>query len=134
MPGEMMQGRALQMRGFQTIFDYVPRPNNHPLPEEILLTQEQKEINIINKNREALLQYNQLVEGRPVDVDEDSFDLYERRLPQAHRVKPSLFFEQSSSSDSRSCVNVASSGGMGTCEDYESNCPSFRDYSDLDDT
>ena len=134
MPGEMMQGRALQMRGFQTIFDYMPRTTSQLAPEEILITQEQKEINIINKNREALLQYNQQVEGRPVDVDEDSFEIHERRLPQAHRVKPSLFFEKSSSRESRSSVNVGSSVGMGTCEDYESNCPSFRDYGELDDS
>ena len=81
MPGEMMQGRVLQMRGFQTIFDYVPRSTSHPLPEDITPTQEQKEIHIVNKNREALLQYTQLVEGRPVDVDEDSFEFHEKRLP-----------------------------------------------------
>ncbi len=56
-----------------------------------------------------------MVEGRPVDVDEESQD-QERRLPQARRFKASLFFDHSSSSDG--------TGDIGTCEDYESNYPS----------
>eukprot|EP00347_Sterkiella_histriomuscorum_P010338 403376690 len=92
----------IQMKNFQTIFDYVPFSNNPRLllksgSPQSKMTFEQKEMQLIERNRAALKSYIQMVEQQTVDIDEDSMD--ESSLPKANPPRAHIFRDDNSSYD-----------------------------------
>ncbi|CDW82701.1 UNKNOWN [Stylonychia lemnae] len=80
----------LQSRNFQTIFEYMPFQDNSPSSK---MTVEEKEQYLIQRNREALKSYLQMVERQTVDIDE-SMD--EKLIPNCHPLKQPVLYDISS--------------------------------------